>query len=971
MPVDEDLSAAARRGPGRRRIAAVVALGLLFAGLLSAQRGATVYTDYLWFDSLGVSEVWTSLLKTKLTLGVVFTLVFFVVMYANLAIADRSRHVLPAQSANDELLDRLRELLGPRRRSVRIAVALLTAVVSGAGASGLWNQWILARHGADFGVADPQFGRDVGFYVFRLPFLVSVTDWAFASLIVVAVFTVVNHYVNGGIRLQSPSPSITRAAAAHLSVLVGLLSAVRAVEYWLSRYELTTETRGAVDGIGYTGVNATLPALSLLSLVAVSVAVVFFANARAQRWRVPMLAVGVWVVVSLVAGVAYPAFVQRYRVETKESEREEPYLAHNIAATRAALGLSNVEDKRFDYSEDLDIESLKADPAALGNVRLLDPSVMLASFRALASKLDYYRFDDIDVDRYEIDGRPQQVLIGVRELNQQSQANRSWEAQHLVYTHGYGVAMAPVGTTTAAGSPDFLLGDVPLEKVDGVEIATPEIYHGEGLSDYAIVGTSRAEENPSNRTSYKGSGGVRIGGFARQLAFALRFGQSDPLLSEFVENDSRVLFRRDIKERVSALAPFLAFDSDPYPVVLDERIVYVIDGYTTTDRYPYGTPIDPSWMAAEADLANREGANYVRNSVKAVVDAYEGDVKFYLTDDLAKGSAEDPIVRAYASAFPDLFTASSEMPTELTNHLRYPEDLFRIQTSVYARFQLEDPIEFYERADAWSVAQQPSNDPVARSVTSATGARQYDPVAPYYQQMKLPDEEASDFLLFRPYVPYSSSDASERINLTSFIVAKSDPDEYGRLVVYRMTEPDSDDPARSVPGPLTVDGRIRNNSSISESITLLGQSGSEVVLGNLLILPIGSSLLYLRPFYVRSSQDNSPPELKFVVASNGSKAVSGETLAEALDKLSSEGNSSDDSAGEDQAPDEPDNPKTTVPASATAEDLLAEADRLFGEADAALRDGGADGLAEYQDKMAEVQRLLEQLGPLLESSGST
>lgn len=965
------------RRPGRGRIVAIVVVVVVVALLLSLRAIAGFFTDYLWFDAAGAGSVWATQLKVKVGLAAGFTLAFFVLLWVNLVLVDRLAPRQRTLGPDEEFLQRYDDLIRPRQRMVRFAVAVLFALIAGVGASGQWANYLLFWNGGSFGQRDPLHGQDIGFYVFRLPFLTYLVSWAFASLLIVVMVVAVSHYLAGGIRLQARVQRVTPEVKAHLSVLLGLLALTKAADYALQRYALTTSTRGVVQGATYTDVNAQLPALGLLILISVFCAVLFVLNIRQQGWALPVVAIGLWVLVSLVAGEIYPWFIQSFQVSRKESAREAPFIERNIKATRQALGLSGVKTRQFDYQESPPDSAITSNAATISNIRLLDPTVVSRTFRTLETQFNYFRFNDLDVDRYQLDGQQSQVLIAARELNRAGIPQDTWEARHLIYTHGYGLALAPANAVTSRGRPRFLVAGVPLrvdpELAADLPVERPELYFGEGLDGddgkgYAIVGTTRREQSGNAETRYEGKGGVPIKGFLRRAAFALRFGDLEVLTSEFLTRNSRVLFKRDVATRVRQVAPYLSLDRDPYPVIVNGRIVYVVDGYTTANTYPYAEHADTSQLDTGADLYGRS-FNYLRNSVKATVDAYDGTVRLYLVDELY--GKRDPVIRAWASVFPRLYRSADELPPELKEHLRYPEDMFRIQTTMWGRYHVSDAEGFYTQSDRWDVAQDPGNDingSAAQAGADGATPTQRPRIEPYYLQMVLPDEERESFVLFRPFVPHSDDDSKQK--LTSFMVGESDPNSFGRLVSYelsRTTASGTVERNRSVDGPLIVNDNIISSTknNVSQNFALLNTQGSRVDLGNMLIIPIDRGLLYVRPVYVRGNNENSVPELRKVVVVTGQRVEVGDTLAEALgrlfptaDILTQEGSAPgvDDDSGDDDAGGQ----GAAPPSSATPAELITQALQLFDQADAALKAGGAGSLAEYQEKLAEAQRLLRQ-----------
>ncbi len=967
-----------RRPPqqvGGRSKTWLVALGVILFVLLTSLRGiAGFYTDYLWFDSLRFTGVFTGVLGAKVALGAVFSVVFFLLLWVNLLVADRLGPRFRPPGPEEEVIERYHELVGNRTGLVRLVVAAGLALIAGAGVSSRWNEWILFNNARDFGVSDPEFGTDVGFYVFQLPFLTFVIDWLFATLVIIAVVTAVAHYLNGGIRFQGTAQRVTVQVKAHLSVLLGAMALLRAAGYWLQRYELNFSTDGTVQGATYTDVNAKLPALELLIVISLAAFVLLLLNIRRRGWVLPALAVGSWALAAVVVGGIYPAFVQRFQVVPAESSREAPYIQRNIDATRAALGVDEVDEQPFAASESLDANGLADNQETVDNIRVWDPDFLLQSFQRLQEVRRQYQIIDVDVDRYRVNGELTQTLLSARELDTPGVPQDSWEAKHLTYTHGYGAVAAPANAKDESGRPVMVLSDIP---VDGEPTLVPDqrpgIYIGEGLEGYVLVNTAREEIDFQNAdgttqfTAYDGDDGVGMGSYLRRAAFALRFGDINPLISSNIQDRSKILYKRDIRERVQSLAPFLAFDADPYVVSLGGRLQYVIDGYTTSDHYPYAQQAETGAVAPASGL-NRS-FNYVRNSVKAVVDAYDGAVTFYAVD------GKDPLLAAYRQAFPDLFTDGELVPQELRAHFRYPEDLFRTQTTMWGRYHIDDPDDFYNNNDGWNVAQDPGSgsanqlsqqiDPVTgQAVGPAREAR----IDPYYLLMRLPGDDELSFVMLRPFVPVSPDDT--RKELTAFMVAKSDPDNYGQLQTFVMPRADLPD------GPAIVGANMQQNQEVSELQTLLGGQGSEVQYGNLVIIPIDQSLLYVRPFYV-VAPTTQIPELRKVIVSFGRRVVVDNTLELALRQLfptaagAGDEEPAPDDAGDAGAPP-PDRPPADQPAppqpgggTEGVAELLAQAAVAFDEAQAALQAGD---LGRYQQRVgaaaALVARAQELAGPV-------
>ncbi len=959
------------RTPGRGRTWLVVGAVVLFFLITSLRGIAGFYTDYLWFESLDRSEVWRGVLGAKVALALIFTGAFFLLMWVNLVIADRLAPAFRPAGPEEEFIERYHEIVGGRLAWVRVGVAAVLALIAGAGVSSEWNSWLLFTNGGDFGIDDPQFGTDIGFYVFKLPFLSFVTGWLFAALLIVLIVTAVAHYLNGGIRVSAPRQRVTPQVKAHLSVLLGLLALVKAAGYWLQRYELTVSTRGYVDGAGYTDVNAQLPAINLLLLISIASVALFIVNIWRRGWALPILGVGLWALIAVVAGAIYPQFVQRFQVTPNEPEREQPYIARNIEATRDAMGLSDddIEVTRFELNEDVDEIDLVANAESVRNIRIWDPSeeILGQTFPQLQRVRSYYRVNDVDIDRYELGGVPTQVVLSVRDLNKDGVSSTSWSARHLTYTHGYGAIVAPANAKEPSGEPSFIAEDLPYStEFEELALTQPAIYFGEELSGYVVVNSKQRElayqdEDSTQYTQYSGEDGVRLDNIVKRAAFALRFGDANPLISDQITGSSKMLYIRDVRERVEALAPFLHYDADPYPVIIDGRIQWIFDAYTTSDRYPYGNRADNSQLTEGSGLDH--SFNYVRNSVKAVVDAYDGTVDFYVMP------VDDPIIEAYRSAFPALFQDFDDMPDGLKEHLRYPEDLFRVQTNMWASYHIDDPIEFYGGNDRWDVARDPGTAGAAEATQTTneqgeTIASRQARIDPYYLFTKLPGAEDLEFILMRPFVPFSDDDRSQL--LTAFMVGKSDGASYGKLQVFEMP------PGNFPNGPALVQGDIQRDPTVSEQETLLGSrsQGSRVDYGSLTAIPIDGGLIYVRPFYVTSQQAPVPGLEKVIVYFDG-RVVIRDTLQEALEVVFGEApetleedSPTDDDEPEDPGdPSEPEEPVGNLTERVSA--LLLEANELFAQAEEALPD-----FAEYDRLNREARALIREAERLLEEAGT-
>jgi uncharacterized protein len=768
-----------------------------------------------------------------------------------------------------------------------VVVIVAFSLIVGSSALGQWQNWLLFRNATPFHVTDPQFHRDVSYFVFTLPFQQFLVHWALVALVVVLLITVLSHYLNGGIRLQGPRPRVRPAVKAHISVLLGLIALVKAVGYFLARFNLDLSNNGYVQGAGYTDVHARLPALELLILVSLAAAVLLIYNIRRQGWALPILGVGLWFLVALSAGTIYPAVVQALRVNPSQNSLEHPYIQRNIQATRAAMGIGNVQQVNYPASSSLTPAQLSANGDTLANVRLWDPTQTQQTFDRQQDLRSYYQFNTLAVDRYKIGNQETPVTVGVREINDADlpPASTSWVNTTLQYTHGYGMVISPANQATTAGLPQFAVGNVPPVSSNGAPVITqPAVYFGLNNSGYVVANSKQPEidyqlSNGTNvETHYTGNGGVQLSSLFKQAMFALRFGSLDLLISNQITGQSRIMFDRGVQARVSKAAPFLSLDADPYPVLLDGQIDWVQDAYTTTDNYPYAQNADSTVVAPGSGLSGT--FNYVRNSVKVLINAYTGKMTFYVQD------PNDPIIRTWEKAFPSMFTPASRMSAELRAHLRYPEDIFAVQATMYGRYHITNASSFYSAADAWTLSPSPGSGSPSQALqttftTNAQGEQvstgQLVRMAPIYQEFQEPGQAQQSFTLLDAFVPVSGQ--SQIQTLSGFMIAGNDPGSYGKLQMFVTPR---DNPAY---GPSIVAAQIDSTASVSKAITLLNTNGSSALLGNVLMIPVANSLLYIQPLYVASSR-NPIPTLQQVIAVYGKQPAGiGATLSDALQQV--------------------------------------------------------------------------------------
>lgn len=916
----------ARPGARRRRGALVPTLVILGVAALVVLVSAQVWTEALWFDQLG----YLSVFRTEWLARVGFFLAGFVVMalavWLNLTLAYRTRPIYPPSTARQASLDHYREQIEPLRRLVLIALPTLLGVFAGGAAAGQWQELLLAFHAQSFGRVDPQFGIDLGFYVFTLPALQFGVSFVMAAVVLSGLAALATHYLYGGVRIGGEGQRVTRQARLHLSVLSALLLLTVAANYWLDRYTLLIREGERFDGASYADVNAVLPAKTILAAAAVIVALVFAATAVRGTWRLPAAGIAVMVVAAVAIGGIYPAIVQRFEVDPNAQELEAEYIQRNIDATKSAFGLDDVETSQYEASTEAEAGALRQDAETTASIRLLDPAIVSPSFRQLQQNKQYYDFaDTLSVDRYEVDGESRDTVIGVRELNLAGLGSdqRTWVNDHTVYTHGYGVVAAYGNTSGSDGRPAFYEGGIP--SVGALPDYEPRVYFGQNTTDYSIVGAPEGTQpweldypddaSPSGQVNYTytGDGGPRIDNAWTKLLYSIKFGSEQILFSDRVNDQSQILYDRDPKTRVSKVAPYLTLDGRVYPAVVKDgdgpaRLKWIVDGYTTADTLPYSSPqaLDEatadSLTARSATIAQLqpEKVNYLRNSVKATVDAYDGSVTLYAWD------ADDPVLKAWRSVFPATVKPMSEIGGDLMSHLRYPEDLFKVQRSLLATYHVGSAAEYYSGQDFWSRPEDPTNK----------GNLQ----PPYYLTLQMPGQSAPRFSLTSTYIPGGQTD---REVLTAFLAVDAETggtagkvsEDYGKLrllVLQRNT---------TVPGPGQVQNNIDTNTAVSTTLNLLRSGNSTVLYGNLLTLPVGGGLLYVEPVYVQSSEGTRFPLLRKVLVAFGNEVGFEDTLEEALDAVF--GGESGAVTGDDtpppstDVPDAPATPGTEEPATPT------------------------------------------------------
>jgi len=876
---------------------------------------ADYYTDWLWFGETGYQQVFATSIVTRLGLGAVVALVTFLLLFGSFRLAlrhfDQPYLVLGVSPADGT------PVVLQRRGVARLigGVSALGAIGAGMIGSNQWMTWLNYRHASWFGDRDPIFGQDVAFFVFQLPWLEFVRSLLLAVMVAALAGSVLISLLPGRVAGGSGPMAPLRVARRHLSLLAAVVLLLLGAGAYLDAFGLVLSRHDIIVGANYADVTARLPALRILGVVSVVGAVMVAAHAFArQSWLLPA-GFGLYALTWL-GGAMFATGVQRLVVTPNEQVKETPYLTDNIAATRKAFALDTVEERQVSGDALLTKKDITANQSTIGNVRLWDRQPLLDTFGQIQEIRTYYDFGSIDIDRYNVNGQYRQVMLSARELNVENLPSRSWIAEHLTFTHGYGLTLGPVNEVTQEGLPVLFIKNIPPESSINLNVTEPSIYFGEFSNDYVFVGTHAREfhyprgDEPFYK-SYEGRGGVSVGSFARKMFFASRFKSFKILLSEDLTSESRILFHRNIMERATTIAPFLSFDRDPYLVIAEGRLFWMLDGYTTTDHYPY---------AARTE----SGINYIRNSVKVVIDAYNGTTTFY------QAEPNDPVIMTISRIFPGLLRPIHEMPAELRRHIRYPEGIFAIQSAMFATYHMTNPAVFYNKEDQWEVPAVESTGTVAA------------PMEPYYTIMRLPGERDAEFIQMLAFTP------RRKDNLAAWMVARSDGAQYGRLLAFQFPK------QKLVYGPRTIAARINQDQAISPQITLWNQQGSEVIQGTLLVIPIENALMYIRPLYLRSA-GGKIPELKRVIVAYQNQIAMEETLDLAIDKIFRRGVVI-------KLPDAEPDVATPGVAEATADTpidgLAGLARQHYERALQAQRDGN---WAVYGDEISQVGTLLEQM----------
>mgnify|MGYP006277351149 FL=1 len=919
--------------------------------------GANIYTDWLWFKELNFEKTFTIMFLSNFILRLVIGAVFAAIIYLNLHFTKKPI----IKFINIKSDDRVENLFGEERNQIfdwlnkkrlnliYLASSLIFGFLFSSISSESWKMVLKFLNKTDFNTVDPIFNNDISFYVFSLPFYSFLREMGMVVVVISLILVGAIYIIFTGIHSFSEiSGKLSTRAKKHMSVLVFVFLLFKAWDYRLQMYNILFSSEGVVFGAGYTDVNANLLGYRVLFVTVIFVALAVLYSLFKNNYKPLVVGIGAWILLSIIFTGVYPAFIQQYSVEPNEINREEEYIANNIEMTLQAYGLDDVETDDFELSEDeLSYDELMEYETVIDNIRLWDYRPLQDTYNQLQALRQYYTFEDIDIDRYQLGDNYTQVMLGARELDQNALATQAqtWVNKTLKYTHGLGITMSPAGKVRDNGQPEFLIQDIPPQvNNQNINLDNPSIYYGEKTDNYVIVNTDETEfhypmGSENVFTEYEGTGGVEISNILRKSIYALRFNTMKILLSDDINDQSQIMYERNIHQRVRKAAPFLQYDSDPYIVNAEGRLFWIYDAYTTTGLYPYSQPYN-----------GRE--NYVRNSIKVVVDAYNGTLDYYIVDQ------EDPIAATYAKIFDDLFKSADQMPDSIRKHIRYPQDLFKIQSQIYKTYHMQDPVVYYNREDVWEIPQENYQGSTIN-------------VEPYYIMNQLPGEEEAEFILMTPFTP------SNRDNMVAWMAARNDGEHYGELFTYRFPKD------RLVYGPSQIESRIDQESEISQLLTLWSQRGSNVIRGNLLVIPINSSVLYVEPIFLQA-EGGGIPELRRVIVSYKNQIIMRENLEEALKALLEEEaglavpeedveelqqetgvdveadgtdlDSSETGAAQGQQQETGD----LIPGSSS--ELITEANNLYQQAQQALQNGDFAEYGEIIEKLGEVLNQLSRTG---------
>jgi len=892
-----------------------IIIGIILLVVIIVGAIASIYIDLIWFKSVQYVAVFWKILLTKGIVMLFFAAAFFILSFINLSFARRFAPEFQVEISQDEF-ERPEIQLYKSLQNIQVNkkfvfwFSLIVALFMGFSESSSWEKILIYLNRTSFGINDPIFSKDIGFYMFSLPFWEFVRNWLSFALTFITVVVAAIYVIKKAVKYEYKKFIIETPVKMHLSLLIGLILILKSWQYWLNAFKILYSTRGVIFGAGYADTHATLLALRVLMVLALVCAALFFVTARKENWKLPALGLAVLIGVSILMGGIYPEIIQRAVVLPNEGTKERPFILNNIEATRVAYGLDKIKEEEFPVKEEISFEDIEKNDDTIRNIRLWDWRPIKQTLKQIQAIRLYYDFNSVDVDRYYFNGNYQQVMVSPRELDKDKipEQARTWVNEVLTYTHGYGVVVNPVNKISGEGLPELLIKDIPPVSSVNLTITRPEIYYGEITKGYVIVKTKAKEfDYPKGDenvySTYAGNGGMPVSSLWRRILFSIKYSNMQILLTTNLTPDSRIMINRNIQERVNKVAPFLGYDKDPYIVISKEgKLFWMQDAYTISSNYPYSTPVKGGYF------------NYIRNSVKVVIDAYNGTMDFYIIDQ------KDPVVNVYQNIFPQLFKNFDQMPEDLKEHIRYPKDLFQIQAELYSTYHMMDPDVFYNKEDYWNTPNEIYAENEIR-------------MEPYYIVTRLPGHEREEFILMTPFTP------STKNNMIAWLAAKNDQPDYGNLIVYKFPK------EKLIFGPMQIEARIDQDSEISQQLTLWGQKGSTVIRGNLLVIPVEKSIIYVEPLYLRA-ETGEIPELKRVIVSNGSDVVIGNNLEDALEKLFMRTFKEREIVitGEEK----------------TLKDLIKEAAEYYESAQEFAREGNWSKYGEELQKLEQTLRLLQE-----------
>jgi uncharacterized membrane protein (UPF0182 family) len=966
-----------RPASGHRRAAIWITLGAVVVLLIAFFIFANLYTDFLWYQQVGFLNVLTTQWLAGTTMFVIGFLGMALPLWITMQLAYRFR---PIYAKLNSQVDRYQQVVEPLRRLALYGIPIVFGLFAGASAAGHWQTALAWLNATPTGKTDPQFHLDISFYLFDYPFFRGLVSFSLAVLIITLIAALATCYLYGSIRFGSKEIRVSKAARVQISVTAAVYFVVQAASIWLDRYATLTDSNvnGFINGAAYTDVHATIPARTILAGIALVISALFVVNAFVGRWRIPLIGTGLLIVAAIVIGGVYPWVVQQFQVNPSQKTLEAPYISRSITATRDAYDLSDVDTIPYNATTTAKAGALRQDADTTAQIRIMDPAQVSASFAQLQQFRQYYAFpQNLSVDRYKIDGKEQDTIISVRELQQSGLGSaRNWYNDTLVYTHGYGVVAAYGNQRSADGQPVFLESGIPSTGKLGKYI--PQIYFGQQSPKYSIVGAPKGStpielDYPGGKgnaqqtyNTFHGDGGPRLNNFFNRLVYALKFQSEQILLSDAVNKDSQILYNRNPVKRVESVAPYLTIDSQPYPAVINGRVEWIIDGYTTSDQYPYSKSGSFSDEIADTETPRPafalDNINYIRNSVKATVDAYSGKVTLYAWD------PNDPILKTWEKIFPGTVKPISDMSGALMSHVRYPADMFKVQRAILGQYHVTNPGTFYSREDAWTTPNDPTSSPEDPTLQPS-----------YYLTLKMPGQSTPTFSLYTTFIPQATSESSRSV-LKGYLAVDADAGDtkgkvapgYGKLRL--LTLPSSD----TVPGPGQVQNNFNSDPTVSQQLNLLRQGKTDVISGNLLTLPVGGGLLYVQPVFVKSTGETSYPLLQKVLVAFGDKIAFDDTLDQALDTLfggnsgATAGDSNTPTTGSSTPSTGSSTPSTGTGTNAALRQALQEAQAALSARNQAMKNGdwSAYGTADQELQQAIAAAIAAENGTSGSSSSS-